>query len=395
MPVKCLTPIIGLMLTFFLAACSAIDDTWTVKVAVSLPIKTSSGQSFLDGIQFALNEVNGKAGDTSVELLTFDTTDPNDPNGSPSAQLEGEVAAKAAADDAVVAFIGSYSTQQAEASTALLNEASIPHIVLSGWPGLTRPGFAAGEPGKYYPTGRRHVFRIGPGEDVEAMAAIEWMGEMGIENVYLVSTSDGASAILSEIFAVNAPEEGVDVLAHDVLAMEADADDFKTVAERVIAAQPDMVYYVADNPNFITALHEIDPTFPIMSTHALLDESLFTQGDNDLANNVYLTDRFVPVGLIDDEAAQSFTQLYRDTYDADPSKETLAGYEAMVVALAAIERAEQPTPREVLSAMENLGEFSGILGNWSFDVNGEQTIYLISTWQFEDGRWNFIQVIEE
>jgi branched-chain amino acid transport system substrate-binding protein len=72
----------------------------------------------------------------------------------------------------------------------------------------------------------------------------------------------------------------------------------------------------------------------------------------------------------------------------------VAAYEAMKVVLYAIEQAQEPTREGVLTAMANLGEFSGIMGTWQFDARGDISITAISGMQIQDGVWSFVQVIQ-
>jgi hypothetical protein len=44
--------------------------------------------------------------------------------------------------------------------------------------------------------------------------------------------------------------------------------------------------------------------------------------------------------------------------------------------------------------MQNLGEFSGVLGDWRFDERGDISITAISAMQVQDGDWAFVQVLE-
>jgi branched-chain amino acid transport system substrate-binding protein len=146
----------GLLLT----ACQA-GSAKVARVYVSLPLRGPSGTKSIgerikQGIQLAFDEVGNQVGNLQIVLETLD--DGNEA-GQWQPGLEANNAQKAVDDESAVAYIGPYNSGAAKVSIPILNRAGLLQISPSAtWPGLTKPGFAQGEPGIFYPTGHRTFF---------------------------------------------------------------------------------------------------------------------------------------------------------------------------------------------------------------------------------------------
>ena len=366
----------------------------TVKVAVAMPLGLEVGEDMLNGVKLALEEAGGKAGNHMVELVVFDTSDPE---GSPvSVDLEREAAVKAAEDEAVVGYIGAATTDQAKAITPVLNNAGIVEISPSAsWPGLTKPGYGPGEPGIYYPTGRRHFFRMIPSDDVQGEMAARWASQLGFENVYVVHDGTAYGQGVAGLFEVRAGDLGLQILGVTSFDAE-DAAQVNEAAVLVDEAQPDLLFfgggYGYGGEVFIPAFRELNTTAVIMGIEGIIQDEFITDIGADLVNGMYATNSAVPVAQL--ASAEDLMAAYQAAYGKEPPSYAVNCYEAMKVLLYAIERAEEPTREGVLAAMKNLGEFSGVLGSWRFDDRGDISNASISGMQIQNGAWTFVQVIE-
>ena len=388
--------IILILLSLGVTACQKVAGPETVKVAVTMPLGLGIGQDMLNAAQMALDEADGKAGDITVELLTFSSSDPE---GSPvSSELEQEAAAKAIDDPAVVAYIGAPASDQARASMALLNEASIVQLSPAAtWPGLTKPGFGPGEPGVYYPTGRRHFFRLAPSDDVQGEVAARWTKTLGAESAYVVDDNSAYGRGVAGIFEVSAQDVGLLIVGTDSFeGVDATPEELAAIAARVVEAQPDLLFLGSSvgfgGGEFIRTMRGLDPDIDIMAPDGMVQDQLITDLDADLVEGIYATGVTVPADQL--EFAAAFRASYQAAYGKEPPPMAVAAYEAMKAVLYAIEQAQEPTREDVLTAMANLGEFSGIMGTWQFDARGDISITAISGMQIQDGVWSFVQVIE-
>lgn len=385
------------IITSLLAACGeSKNETSTIKVAVSAPLGLDIGQDVVNAAQLAIDEAGGKINGHKVELLVLDVSDPQ---GSPvSTELEAKAAQKAIADDAVVAYLGPMTSDQAKVSISLLNQASIAQVSQSAtWPGLTKPGFSPGEPGVYYPAGRRHFFRVMPPDDVQGTGGARWASQLAVKRVYIIDDGTSYGIGVAGIFEVAATDLAIEVLGHDSLTGDTiAASDLEVLVNRVIEAQPDMVYFgggvVPHGVNMIRALRTASPTLVIMGPDGLYQDELITDIGADVVAGIYVTGLTIPIDQL--ESAAAFAEKYETKYGKEPLPYIVGSYEGTKAILAAIKKTDEPTRENVLNAIANLGEFTGVFGTWQFDPSGDISLTTVSGWQIQNGEWTFVQVVE-
>ena len=387
---------ISIILSLILTACGDISGPSKVKIAVSLPLGLDIGPKLQNAAQLAIDQANGKAGDLTVELLVFNISDPDDSPVSPV--LEREAATKAAADPSVVAYVGGATSDLAREALPILNEAGMTQVApYATWPGLTKPGFNPGEPGIYYPTGRRTFFRIIPSDEVQGEVATRWADRLGVETVYLVNNEKAYGRGIAGIFEVNAPDVGLRVVGTDSFESDsASPQALTTISEQIIEADPHLLYLGASiatgGKEFLATFRELNQNIQIMVPDGMVQDQLIDDLGKDMVEGIYGTHVVVPVEQL--KSARDFVESYQAVYGEEPPLYAVTTYEAVNVILSAIEQADEPTREGVLEAMKNLGEYSGILGEWHFDERGDISLTAISGMQIRDGEWAFVKIIE-
>ena len=372
------------------------SDHRTVKIAVSLPLGIEIGEQMLNGVQLALDEVNHQVGDVHVELLILNTSEPDAPL---STSLEREVAEQAIADNEVIAYLGPISSDQVKSSIALLNEAGIVQVApVASWPGLTKPGYGPGEPGIYYPTGRRHFFRTVASDDAQALAAAQWAEQLGFESVFIVDDGSLYGQGLSGIFELAASDFGIDIVGYQSLNDDSSPETITTVTESVLHAEPDLLYFGGGaSPHgspFIAHLRQLDATLSIMGADAFVTNDLIDHIGEQESGDIFGTNLAIPATELTTESGIDFVEQYRLEYGHDPLPLVVSTYEATKVLLHAIDTAEEPTREGVLNSVLQMEDFDGVVGRWHFDEYGDTSLLAVSGMQVLDSEWVFVQVIE-
>jgi len=391
--------VLFLVVVLLASACGDKDkspEVRTVKVAVALPTDFAPTQHMYQGIQLALEEAGGKAGEVKVEIVPFKTSQGDEY----SVELEAQAARTAVADKNVVAYIGITTSGQGREAIPILNEGRLVGISATAtWPGLTKTGYGAGEPGIYYPTGLRTFFRLTPADDAQGKAGASWIREMGYQKIYIIDDGSPYGTGVAGIFEVAAVDLKLDVIAHDHFDFQTETPEtYAQIAQRIVDAQPDAVYFggyaTEGGSTLIGALRTLDPDLPFVGSDGIVQHpSIIEENGAELVEGVYATDVAVPPEAIGTESANDFITRYQAKYQEDPLNLSVMGYEAMQVVLYAIAQADEPTRANVLDEISNLGQFNGLLGSWSFDDNGDITSGLMSGWTIENGQWKFVKVL--
>ena len=171
---------------------SAID------IYSSLPLQgasTAQTGPLVNGIKLALAEAGGKAGKFSVNYQSLD-----DSTAAAGKWDPGQTAAdarKVASDPKAVYYIGEFNSGASEVSIPILNQAGIPMVSPANtYVGLTTklPGSAAGEPTKYYPSGKRNYLRIVPIDSIQAAADLIAMKNAGCTKIAVANDKEAYGA---------------------------------------------------------------------------------------------------------------------------------------------------------------------------------------------------------
>jgi branched-chain amino acid transport system substrate-binding protein len=385
-----LSLLIGLMPG--LAGCS-LQKNRTIKIVTSFPMQgVALGQSAVNAVQLAVEERGGQVAGFTIELVTLDD---GTETGQWDPELEAANARQAVADPQVVAYIGPLNSGAAKVSIPITNQASLVQISPTNtWPGLTKVGFALGEPGIFYPTGQRTYFRTCPTDEFQALAAARWASSLGFSKVYILDDGEAYGKGLADLFEDTAREMEMEVSGH--VTINKTANDYRHVLQQVAATHPDLVYFGGYTPNgapiLVRQMREMEMTARFMGPDAIVD-SAFITGAGEAAEGVYATLVGVPPSGWAGGAAADFAARYRARFGAEPEAFSHFAYDAASMVLTAIEKAGTDNRRAILNAMTMLGEMEGVAGRFSFDVNGDTTITTISGNMVRNGAFEYLETL--
>ena len=153
-------------LLVFAAPAAAQDAT----IYSSLPLsgaQAAQSRAIVAGERLALEQAGGRIGGRRIVLRSLN--DATKQAGSWTPEKVSQNARRAAQDDTTIGYIGEFNSGGSAVAIPILNEAGVPQISPANTAiGLTRggPGTFAGEPEKFYPTGKRTYARVVPNDRV-------------------------------------------------------------------------------------------------------------------------------------------------------------------------------------------------------------------------------------
>ena len=184
------------------SSCGAIQNpSGQYLIASDLPLEGSGRTQTSQmgrAIQFILKAHNWKAGKYPLAYQACD-----DATAQAGKWDSGKCSANAnayAQNSSVLGVIGTFNSGCAEIIVPVLNRASNGPVAMvspaNTYVGLTHPGpgTSAGEPGKYYPTGKRNYVRVVAADDYQGAADALLAKSLGVKKVFILNDKEASAS---------------------------------------------------------------------------------------------------------------------------------------------------------------------------------------------------------
>jgi branched-chain amino acid transport system substrate-binding protein len=403
---------VPLVLALAIAACgddepsgsSEQEGQKTLKIYSSLPLQGAQRPQTTDmvkGIELALEQAGNRAGDFRIEYESLDDSTAQAGSWTPEATTAN--ARKAAQDDATALYIGEFNSGASAISIPVLNEAGIPQISPANTAvGMTsdEPGAAPGEPDQYYPTGTRTYARIVPKDTIQGAALATVMKEDGCTKVQMTNDKEVYGAGLATNIQTSAKEIGLDIVAND--AIDKNAANYRSLAARAADSGADCFIFSGITANNAVQLYkDFEAAMPdgkLYGPDGVAEAGFFDPAEGGIPANVAAKTRLTVATLSPEEyppEGQEFFQQFAKKYDEpNPNPYAVYGYEAMRLALDAIERSETGAREDILAALFDTKDRASVLGTYSIDENGDTTLTDYGLYTVKDGELVFERTIK-
>jgi branched-chain amino acid transport system substrate-binding protein len=364
---------------------SAAAGGGTVDIYSSLPMQGSSSAQtipLVNGMKLALAEAGGKAGQWTVNYQVLD-----DSTAAAGKWDPGQTAAnarKVASDSKAVLYIGEFNSGASEVSIPILNEAGIPQVSPANtYVGLTTslPGSAAGEPQKYYPSGKRTYLRIVPIDSIQAAADLMAMHNAGCTKVAVANDKEAYGAGLATLLELEKGYYGVTIVSNT--GIDPTAPNFRSFASTVAGQGADCFFFagiVSNGAVQITKdVHSAIPTAKIFGGDGVCTSSYTaaSQGGVPAAIDPLLECTVATQDLSAYPGGQQFLAAYKAKYGtSSPDPYAIYGYAVMQLALNTIKGlgAQGDNKSDVLAALFATKSTQSVLGSFGFNANGDTTL---------------------
>ncbi len=345
-----------------LATAISVAAALTAPALAQEPIKigalynVTGGMSSLDGpslkgAQLAAKQVNEAGGvlDRPLEVIAIDTrTD----------QQETAKAAQRVLSDGVVAGIGMSDTTFVMAAAPLFQEAGIPFVTS----GATHPELPQWV-GNY-------MFMTPFGDDDQSYAIADYIYDtLGVRTaaVWTDQSMDFTKA-LSKFFIERFTERGGKILGDDAFMM-GDTDFSAQIARlKSMDPAPDAVFISAiptEAGLSVKQIREAGLTLPIVSGDGFDTDLVAATPGPEMANDVYFSTHTYRAD--DRPEVTAFIEAYQAEYGIEPENAFAPlGYDAMMLVVDAIKRADSAEPAAIRDALEKTMGFKAVTGEISY-----------------------------
>jgi branched-chain amino acid transport system substrate-binding protein len=240
----------------------------------------------------------------------------------------------------------------------------------------------AGEPGKYYPTGKRTYLRIVPRDSIQAASDLLAMKRAGCTRVAIANDKQAYGAGLGTLIELEKGFYGVTVVSNT--GIDPKAPNFRTYASTIKSQGADCFFFAgitADGAVQITKdVNAALPTAKIFGGDGVCTSAWTNPSkggvpasiDSKLECTVATLDlKAYPGGL------NPFLPAYKAKYGvSNPDPYAIYGYEDMKLALDTITTlaSKGKDKSAVLAALFATTNRSSVLGTYGFDKNGDTTL---------------------
>ena len=370
----------------------------TIKIAVDLPTSgadASDGIPTRNGAELAIAQANAAGGVTiagktyqlSMDALDDAVNGKHDPGqGVKNVQLY-------IADPAVLAMVGPFNSNVAEAEMPILNTAGLANISPSNTnETLTKPQF--NQTATYRPTGVVTYFRVCTTDDIQGPAGADYMYDsLKARNVYFLDDQEAYGQGLANNAATEFTKKGGTVIKHD--GVPTGTQDFSTILTAIQATKPDAIYYGGTTSNGLALARKqmvgMGFNVPFVGGDGIQDAE-FTNVAGTAGNGSYSTVAAVNSATL--PSAKDFLAAYKAKYGTDVGAYSANAYDATNIIIAALKSAAGPDRGSVRTAIAATKNYMGVIGSTTFDANGDTTNKWISIYEVQNGAWVYQSQIQ-
>ncbi|HET7044669.1 MAG TPA: branched-chain amino acid ABC transporter substrate-binding protein [Gaiellaceae bacterium] len=342
-------------------------------------------------INFILKQHDYKAGKYTVAYQSCD-----DATAQAGKWDSGKTSANANAyahDPDLKGVIGTFNSGAAEIMVPILNRAPNGPVAMvspaNTYVGLTHsgPGTAAGEPDKYYPTGKRNYIRLVAADDYQGAAEAEWVQKNGHKSVYLLNDKEAYGLGVSTNM-----RNALNVLKIKVAGFEAwdpKASSYEALANKIKATGADTVFLgglICENGGkLIKDLRAgLGPNVQIMAPDGFTPLSATVQGAGQASEGMTISVAGLPNEQLG-PTGKKFVDAFTKANGSAPTPYSVYAAQSAEVLLSAIERSDG-SRGSIASELFNTDVKDGILGTFSINENGDTTSNPVTIYQVKNGK---------
>jgi len=363
------------------SSCSAIQNAGgNLLIASDLPLQGSGRtqtSQMTRAIKFIFAQHGWKAGKYSIAYQSCD-----DSTAQAGKWDSGKASANAnayAQNSSVVGVIGTFNSGAAEIEIPILNRAPNGPIAMvspaNTYVGLTHggPGTAAGEPGKYYPTGKRNYARVVAADDYQGAADAILAKSLGIKKVFILNDKEAYGLGVATNFKNAAKKLGIAVVGFT--AWDGKASSYEALAVKIKASGAQGVFLgglICENGGkLIKDIAAGAPGVKIIAPDGFTPVSATVQEAGLAANNMYVSVAGLPNSALKG-AGQSFVKAFTKADHKAPDPYSVYAAQAAEVIIQAVAQSNG-SRSDVAKQLFKVNLKNSILGNVSFNANGDVT----------------------
>jgi len=383
------------------SSCSAIQNpSGQYLIASDLPLQGSGRTQTVQmtkAIAYILKQHGWKAGKYTLAYQSCD-----DSTAQAGKWDSGKTSANAnayAQDSSVIGVIGTFNSGAAEIVVPILNRApNGPMAMVSPantYVGLTHggPGTAAGEPGKYYPTGKRNYARVVAADDYQGAADALLAKSLGVKKVFILNDKEAYGLGVATNFRNAATKLGIKTVGFT--AWDGKASSYEALAVKIKASGAQGVFLgglICENGGKV--IKDIRAGVPssvkIMLPDGFTPASATIKQAGSAAQGATISVAGLPNSALKGAGKAFVTNFTKAVGVPDPySVYAAQATEVMVQAIAQSNGSRSDVTKQMFKVLLR----NSILGTLSFNSNGDVTSNPVTIYQVKGNSAPTLKVI--
>ncbi len=377
------------------SSCSAIQNgSGKYLVASDLPLQGAGRTQTIEmtkAIAFVFKQHGWKAGKHTLAYQSCD-----DSTAQAGKWDSGKCSANAnayAQNSDVIGVIGTFNSGCAEIVVPILNRASNGPVAIvspaNTYVGLTHggPGTAAGEPQKYYPTGKRNYARVVAADDFQGAADAVLAKQLGVKSVFILNDKEAYGLGVATNFRNAAKRLKIKVAGFT--AFDPKASSYEALAVKIRASGATGVFLgglICENGGkLIKDIRAGSPKVKILAPDGFTPISAVVDGAGGAANGMTVSVAGLPNEKLPSGGRKFVSSFKKANSGKAPDPYSVYAAQATEALVAAI-KASNGSRSDVAAKLLKVNLKNTIFGRVSFTKNGDVTqnpvtIYIIKAGQ--------------
>jgi len=331
-----------------------------IKIGVFGPMTGDAagyGQSLREAVELVVNEKNAAGGLLGQKITVVYGDDAGKPEQAVS------VAKRLTANDEVLIMLGSISSPASLAASQVAQQSETPQIVISG------------TAQRITTQGNKWVFRSAIPDTAFAADLVDFIDDKfaGKKKIAFIYVNDDFGKGGFDAFAEGAKKYGMSVTSEERYS-RGDLD-FTGQLTRIRSTNPDALVEwsrYTEGALIHRQIKQMGWDLPRFGSDGIAAPA-FLDLAKDAANGVIYPTHFSPATSSNLPTAQAFIALMRKTYNKPPDYVHAQAFDAINIAIAAIERANSGDRTAVRNAMRQT-DHQSVRGPFKFDQKGDPTL---------------------
>ncbi|MDQ6824539.1 MAG: branched-chain amino acid ABC transporter substrate-binding protein [Candidatus Eremiobacteraeota bacterium] len=393
-----------------LAACSSNSNTQNantqnstagggtvIRIGADLPVSggdASDGVPTANGVKLAVIDANKRK---LIPGYTIEASVVDDAvNGKHNPSQGAKNIQAFASDPSVLAVVGPFNSNVAKAEIPLSNSLGIALIS----PANTNPDLTKGPLALQLRASNPNAityFRVCTTDDIQGPAGADYAAQvLKVKRAYVLDDNETYGKGVADQWASQFQRDGGTILGRDHTV--ANQHDFHALLTRAASLNPDVIFFGGTTSTYGGEIRK-------QMADAGLGSIVYFGADG-IRNDQFLTDAasaangsYATVATVNASkipAAQTFLKEYQAQFGQPVGSYSANGYVAAMTVVDAIASAMKsnggklPTRAEVLDQLRSGKTYKSIIGEFSFDKDGDTTNKIISIYGVRNGGWVFL-----